>query len=179
MFATIPSSGSAALGNIKYDCDCSGLFFVSSMDDGKIYRVDSSGTVLGGAWDHGANLPTASPAAPAIVDTPTTEFTPLGRRVWGLKPHNGRLYYAVWWEDLSRPDAARANEIWSVEIDCKTGRLLKGTQVREILLPPKAGTSYSNPVADISFGPNGTMLLSERSMYGDSSPSAHDSRMLE
>ena len=179
-FATLPQSPAtfpgAGLGNIAYDCTHKNLY-VSNIDDGLIYRLNLSGTTLG-TWDHGLGLPTANPPSAAIPDDPRVAFTPLGRRVWGLQPHEGRLYYGVWWQD-ERANPAHPNEVWSVALS-SSGNFVPGTDRLEITLPPIFNyVNYSNPVSDISFGPAGTMLVAERSMADDTTPDAHKSRALE
>ncbi len=185
LFRALPQSPAtgpgAGLGNIAYDCTHKN-FYVSNIDDGLIYRLDLNGSTLS-TWDHGLNLPTAHPPSTAIPDVPTTAFTPLGRRVWGLQAHNNRLYYAVWWENARRPDPVHANEVWSIALS-SSGDFVPGTDQLEISLPvdvynDNTVTNYSNPVSDISFGPTGTMLLAERTMLDDTTPSAHESRALE
>ncbi len=185
LFKTLPQSPATApgagLGNITYDCAHKN-FYVSNIDDGLIYRLDLSSNTLS-TWDHGVNLSTAQPPSAAIPDVPTTPFTPLGRRVWGLQAHNGRLYYAVWWEDAGRPNPAHANEVWSIALS-SSGSFVPGTDQLEISMPVDVfldGTvsNYSNPVSDISFGPTGTMLLAERTMADDTTPNAHEARALE
>jgi len=180
LFKTLPQSPAtfpgAGLGNIAYDCTHKN-FYVSDIDDGLIYRLDLSSNTLS-TWDHGLHLPTANPPSAAIPDVPTAAFTPLGRRVWGLQEHNNRLYYAVWWEDEGQPNPTHANEIWSIALS-SSGDFVLGTDQLEISMPPFDTQNYSNPVSDISFGPAGTMLLTERSMFGDSLPNAHKSRALE
>jgi len=175
-FQTLPNAG-AGLGNIKYDC-VHRNFYVSNIDDGLIYRLDLNGNILS-TWDHGLNLPMASPPSPAITgDIPGSVYTKLGRRVWGLQAAHGRLYYAVWWEDQGRPDANQANEVWSIALS-PTGNFVPGTDKLEITIPVVA-LNYSNPVADISFGPAGTMLLTERTISGDNHAfAAHQSRAQE
>ena len=179
VFKTLPQSPAtppgAGLGNIAYDCTHKN-FYVSNIDDGLIYRLDLSGNILS-TWDHGLNLPTALPPSAAIPDDPRVAFTPLGRRVWGLQPHNNRLYYGVWWQD-ERANPTHANEVWSIALS-SAGGFVAGTDQLEISMPPFDSQSYSNPVSDISFGPTGTMLVAERSMSDDTTPDAHKSRALE
>lgn len=205
-FATLPN-GTSGLGNICH-VRTHNQFFVSNFDNGLIYRLSSTGTVLG-TFDHGLNgRPNES--LPPIADTPNTDFTPLGRRIWGLEDYQGRLYYAVWSEDVGctpgyaafsplRPIpniATVQNEIWSVALDA-TGAPIPSTAQREVTMPSltnlAGGTPLgpvSSPVSDISFGPNGEMFLSERSMLRDTgwgaipvhtyNPNdAHFSRLLE
>ena len=179
LFKTLPQSPAtnpgAGLGNIAYDCTHKN-FYVSDIDDGLIYRLDLAGNTLS-TWDHGLNLPTASPPSAAFPDDPMMVFTQLGRRIWGLQAHDGRLYYAVWWEDQGRPDPVHANEVWSIALS-SSGNFVPGTDRLEISGPPIEGI-YSSPVSDITFGPTGTMLIAERTMTGDSSVFAHSSRALE
>ncbi len=178
-FHTLPNTGHAGLGNITYDC-VHERFYVSDIDNGLIYELDQNGNELS-SWDHGHNLPTAHPPEPRIDDD-SLPFTPLGRRVWGLQAQNGRLYYGIWWEDLGRPSPTHANEIWSIALDANGG-FVTGTDQLEITMPVITVNgqvqNYSNPVSDISFGPAGTMLLTERSMSDDSNPGAHQSRAVE
>lgn len=176
------SNDQTGLGNLCYDCDHSKMY-VTDFDDGLIYELDPTTGATLGTWDHGANLPTATqatgpPAAePAIPDIPTQTYTPLGRRPWGVREYQGRLYYGIWWEDTGRPNAARSNEVWSIALSA-TGAFVPPAR-REIQLPPITGQNYSNPPSDIAFGPAGTMLVAERSMFSDTLPTAHQSRALE
>lgn len=179
-FATLPNMG-AGLGNIHYDAGYDS-FYVTNFDDGLVRRLDhplgtGAATVLG-QWDHGANLPSATPPDVAIPDDLSQSFTPLGRRIWGVHTFSGRLYYSVWWDDEGTKDPLYDNEIWSVALDA-TGNFVAGTARLEVTLPPLPGEVYSNPVADINFGPSGNMLLAERSMGDLTTPSAHQSRGLE
>jgi hypothetical protein len=178
VFQTLPNTGHAGLGNINYDCVHSN-FYVSDIDDGLIYRLDTSGAILS-TLDHGTNLPTATPPAaaiPAIPDVPSQAFTPLGRRVWGIQAYNGRLYYAVWWEDQAHPNATHNTEVWSVGLAANGAFVLPANL--EISLPSLPGGNNSMPISDISFGPGGTMLVAEHSMINETSPGAHASRVLE
>jgi len=173
VFATLPQKTnagvSAALGNINFDCVHTN-FYVSDMANGKIYRLNRSGAILS-SWDHGLAL------LPTIVDN-TNTFTPLGRRVWAVQAHNGRLFYGVWWEDQGRQDPAHTNQVWSVGL-AANGDFVAGTDQLEISLPPIDSRDFSSPPSDISFGPAGTMLIGERSMSDDTNPGAHQSAALE
>lgn len=162
VFATLPA-GPPALGQIAYDC-ANDQFFVSNMDDGKIYRLDSAGLTLN-TFDFG------------VPDLAVNTFAPLGDRVWAVQPHNGRLYFSIWWENEFNPSAANANEIWSIALD-GTGNF-SGLPVLEISMPPNTNTNFSNPVADIRFTPTGTMMAAERGMDSDTTTFPHDSRLLE
>lgn len=165
-FADLPNTGTPepGLGNISYDCEHD-QFFVTNFNDGKIYRLDTSGTVLS-TFDHG----TAYNGAPG--------FAPLGERLWGVEAHRGRVYYSVWSQDIGRPVGAGPNEIWSVPLD-SNGEFTTGVSL-EVTLPQLVGFQFSNPVSDIRFTPKlGRMLLAERGMNDDTTPEAHRARVLE
>lgn len=173
LFATLPNDAAQkpALGNITYD-PAGDRFYVTNHEDGLIYQLNSSGAILT-TYDHGVTG-RASVALPTIPDNGTPGFTQLGRRLWGVQAYNGRLYYAVWWEDYGAPNASEANQIWSIPLNTFS----TGPAQLEITLPIYGG-NYSNPVSDISFSPTGALLAAERGIYGDSNPIAHQSRVLE
>lgn len=172
-FASLPNAGagSPALGNITFNPTTS-RFYISNMDDGLIYELDNSGSVLN-TYDHGTTGRTSATLS-AIPDDPSVGFTQKGRRIWGLEIYNGRLYYAVWWENANNANATEANEIWSIPLSSFTS----GPAQLEITMPVYSG-NYSNPVADISFSQTGALLAAERSMYSDTGATAHQSRALE
>jgi hypothetical protein len=181
------------LGNIHYSCRFDKLY-VTNFEDGLIYAIDPNGPtgVVKSTWDHGANLSIAivTPTRANVpdVDTPGNPWTPLARRVWAVNVLGDRCYYSVWNMDQGRPSSTDRNEIWSVGLvpaGPNAGEFIPGQPAKlEVTLPifDNIGTPpipYSNPVSDISFNTTGNMLLAERSMNGDSAPSAHDSRLLE
>lgn len=154
-----------SLGSITYDCEHD-QFFVSNFNDGRIYRLDHASGVTLDTFDHGTawnNLP-----GPA----------PLGERVFGLEVNGGRLYYALWNEDIANPSSAAHNEIWSVALSA-AGIPIIGTEVMEIEVSDYSGQTFSSPVADIDFSSNKRMYLAERSQYGIDMLMAHQSRALE
>lgn len=171
VFQTLPQKTlPAGLGNITYDCAYQ-RFYVSDMGNGIIYSLDTSGSIQS-TWNHGANL------SIPIPDNPSLTFTPLGRRVWGIQAYNGRLYYGVVWEDNTHISVLQNNEVWSVGLLANGN--ISGPAQKEISLPPRTGNE-TMPVSDISFGPaaSGTMLIAERSMTDETTPNAHQSRILE
>ncbi len=209
--AVFPNSGQG-LGNLAFD-PVSKKLFVTDFDDGLIYTVPAllsgpcSPPVIVGCnpgvncYDHGV-VGRPQEGLNAIPDDPTQGFTQLGRRVWGVGVHQGRLYYSVWWED-ARPggqSATEANEVWSVGIT-NTGSFVPNSTVREFLMPQGAVPSgngfllhpadsqvipYSNPVSDIHFAKSGHMFLAERTRLADTGTliigganDAHSSRVLE
>lgn len=178
VFQTLPFSPpdnmgrQAALGNISFDC-VHQKFYVSNLDDGKIYTLDTSGVVSSITWDHGASLPLSQ----RILDDPSKAFTPLGRRIWGIQAFAGRLYYAVWWEDGSLVNPSHNTEIYSVALDT-AGNFVTPARL-EFSLPDRTSGKDSMPVSDITFGPAGELSVAEHGMGNETSPVAHRSRILE
>lgn len=193
VFASLPNSG-PGLGNIAFD-ELHDQFYVSNHEDGLIYRLDSGGVVQS-TYDHGV-AGRAAASLPPIPDDPMQAFTQLGRRVWGLEEYRGRLYYAVWWEDIGcapyylttlnpgRPCPAIDvvdNEIWSVAIDPVSGDFVPNSAMLEVTMENQPGATnlpdmqLSSPVSDIEFSKNGHMITGQRSMLRDTgrgTPSGH------
>ena len=172
IFANLPASAvgtpdAAGLGNLAYDCATRTLF-VSDFDDGRIYQLNTSGGIVA-TFDHGVTVS-------GTADNPAQTYTQLGRRVWAVRPHNGRLYYSIWWEDIVNQNAAKSNEIWSVAFN--VGGFVGGAQLERSMPPLGVSGSWSNPVASINFGSVGQMLATERSMNDTISHRAY-SRALE
>ncbi len=209
--AVLPNSGQG-LGNIAFD-PVSKKLFITDFDDGKIYAVPA---LLSGpcappidvvcnpgvnCYDHGV-VGRPQEGLSVIADIATQGFTKLGRRVWGVAVHEGRLYYSVWWEDARRggQSVTEANEIWSVGITA-AGTFVPNSTVREFLMPQGPVPSgsgpllhpadsqvipYSNPVADIHFSQSGHMFLAERTRLANvgtlipgGANDAHSARVLE
>lgn len=165
------STTQPALGNITFDCDHD-QFFVTNLEDGKIYRIKRTiGNPLVGTWGAGDVYDPFTP------DDGSGGFAPLGERVWGIQWHNNRIYFGRYVEDQGRP-SAQNNEIWSVALN-GLGDIVPGSLTLEVTLPNMTGDQYGSPPSDISFSPEGKMLVGERTMYNDESPSAHKSRVLE
>ncbi len=157
-----------AFGNICYDKD-NDQFFVSNFEDGKIYRLDNSGSSLGSPFDYG------------VADSGSPGLAPIGERIWGVgyNPVEKRLYYAVWSKDGENKTTAQPNMIRSIAINTG-GTFNTGSDQHEFNLPNLYG-NFSMPVADIAFSQDGqTMLLAERTINGNTfSWTAHQSRVLE
>ena len=165
-FAVLPTA-SSSLGSITYDCD-HGQFFVSSFEDGLIYRLDAGTGAILDTFDHG----TPWSGAPGPVG--------LGDRPFGLEVNGERLYYAMWNEDANNVSTAN-NEIWSVPLD-GLGAPVPGGEVLEITLTDAyvdSNWAFSSPISDIDFSPSGTMFLAERSQLGITNMGAHNARLLE
>lgn len=166
--AEIPN-GLAGLGNLCYD-EPFNQFFVTNMEDGRIYRIDGiSGHVLS----------TFDPFAP---DNNSPGLACEGERIWGIGIYDDRIYFNQSFGSFSLP-----NKIHSVGRNPVTGDFdyANGT-VLEITIPSFVGvTNGSSPVSDIEFSADGKMILAERSEIGspcvaaDPIAYAHESRVLE
>ncbi len=174
------------LGNVAHD-DTHDQLYVSNFEDGLIYRIDALTCVVRDTFDHGLDG-RPQEGLPTIPDDGMPGFSGFGRRIWGLDDFGGRLYYAVWNEDMGchtfspNFDPLRGcldpllveNEIWSVAIDPASGGFVAGSAQLEVSIPGMidgAGgwpdNEVSNPVADIEFTASGKMLLAERSRLED------------
>lgn len=157
-----------SLGSITFDCQHDQLF-VSSFEDGMIYRLDHiTGTILS-RYDHGTPWPGGGgPIA-------------LGDRPFALEVNGDRLYYSLWNEDMFNASSLVNNEIWSVKLD-GSGAPISNTATLEIVLPDFhafGSEMYSSPVADIDFSPTGTMILGERTQGDITTLIATHARVLE
>jgi hypothetical protein len=186
VFRKLPNSG-PALGNICYSPQHKS-FYVSNFEDGKIYRLDLNGNMMG-TYDHG--LTTGSVADDGLTMNPAyhsdntslnSGFSQLGRRVWAVQVYDGHLYYSTWGRDRGRQTGS-PNEVWSVAL-ANNGAFLPADVALEVT-PPVIEGNYSCPVSDIAFSSTGKMLLGERTMREDvgefkvSNQSGHRGRILE
>ncbi len=169
-FATLPNNG-PALGNINYDC-VSETLYASNHEDGRIYQIDMNGQIVS-SYDHATQSVTLG--AGNEPGEPNGQFVPLGERIWAVQSHAGRLYYSVWWEDGGRQNQAQDNEIWSVAYEDEDGVPDPTTAKKEFSIPNALNNVSSSPVSDISLAQTGWMLVSQRSMNGDSQSGAHQS----
>ena len=165
-FAVLPTANSS-LGSITYDCEHN-QFFVSSFEDGLIYRLDYATGAILDTFDHGT--PWSGAPGPVV----------LGDRPFGLEVNGEHLYYSLWNEDMANASSDN-NQIWSVKLD-GGGAPVPGAEQLEITLTDHyvdGNYAFSSPVADIDFSDEGTMLLGERTQSGISNMSAHQARVLE
>lgn len=165
VLVTLPNSGvGPGLGNICYD-NAHPSLFVTNMEDGKIYRISVTGTILS----------TYDPFAP---DNGAAGFAPQGEKLWGVAIYNGKLFFSRWNTDMGQV-SGNHNEIYSISIDPNTGNLT-GTPTLEITLPYlTGGLGFSSPVSSITFSSGGNMLLAERTMKGDNGHCWNYARVLE
>lgn len=147
-FNCIPA-GNASLGNLTHWRSANGgHLYVSNLDDGLIYQLDLNGDCVG-TFDHGVNgRPNESQAV--ISDDASVNFTQVGRRIWGLEAHEGRLYYGVW--------TSGNPEIWSVALD-GSGTPQPATAQMEI---PATSFVENYPVSDIAFSTTGQLYTAHR-----------------
>jgi hypothetical protein len=167
------------LGQLSFDPVTQRLF-ASNFEDGRVYSIDpynGAGFRVRSTYHQGGAITGPLPNAGLAIPNEPAGFESLGKRIWAVKATRGRLFYSIWAEDLARSSAAAMNQIWSVAYDA-TGTFTPGTARKEFDVPPRTGTEYSNPVADITFDNNCCMLVAERSMYNDTSTGAHDARVM-
>lgn len=135
------------LGNLCFDCGA-GVFYASDHEDGRIYRIDRSGTPLN-AYKHATGQVSFNALPDAELDG---FFIPLaphaatgrGQRVWAVQTNGGRLYYSVWREHRDSffcgtgVVVREANEVWSIGLDAG-GDFVPGSERLELSM---AGTPY-------------------------------------
>jgi hypothetical protein len=165
LFATIPmTNNESGLGSITYDC-AHQQFFVSSFEDGLIYRLNMNGNILD-SFDHG-------PAYDSSIGGPVA----FGDRPWAVEVHGNRLYYSLWNENKDETNAM-SNEIWSVPLNAAYAPVT-GAEVLEITMQSPLGNDWTSPVSDIDFSDQGTMFTSERTQTSFSNIFAHGAFLKE
>ncbi len=190
LFVQLPNDGNG-IGNVYLDCGCKSVL-ATNFYDGLIYEIDANGNIAY-TWDHGANLATAVDLkgnnlgrSPIFGKDGNSSYAALGRRPWAVRVWNHRIYYSIWSQDWVPGGTHRGTtptEIWSVALDSECG--IVGPARLEVRLPLYSVTQnylagpYTSPVADLSFGPQGTMIVAERAMSSNSSTNPHNARVLE
>ena len=175
LLATLPNNGQG-LGNIAYDRYHNQLW-VSNFHDGQLYRLSTSGTILG-QYD-----------PLTIGQSQVGGWAPLGERPWGVNVHcqvvsppsGCRVYFSIWSQDMRNPQAG-PNTVRSAELDA-SGAVVPNTDVIEFTVPPYILDilgMYSHPIADIAFAPdNMRMLLGTRSMQSNYYEEPHEAQVFE
>jgi len=183
--ALVPTTDYPGLGNISYDIQHD-QFFVSNLEDGKIYRMATDGTIL-------------STFDPLTADDGIDGIAPRGERVWGLNswgsdPSTVQLFYSIWGEDFGTQGEGE-NTMRSIFLDAN-GEFITSTDQYEFTNPdfspfaisnPSFMLPFSSPVSDLIVSDDGLKLITaQRSMKGDtktglsfSNQSAHRSRIVE
>lgn len=176
---TPPSESLPALGNITYDCRHD-QFFVTDLEDGRIYRIKATGV----NGPTGTVIDAFDPMTPDVgptnyqMSTTTPGWAPLGERLWGVQWHGDRVYYSVWAEDNGSASNTAQNEIRSVGLTLGGG-FIPISDKHEIYLPVFNATNWSMPISDISFSPGGKMLLAERCITQETYAGSHVARVFE
>ncbi|HSK38762.1 MAG TPA: LamG-like jellyroll fold domain-containing protein, partial [Arenibaculum sp.] len=170
------------LGNISYDCR-NRQFFVTNLEDGRIYRITANGTngptgTIQEVFDPGVQDLGPTNWTVPIGNVPSPGWAPLGERLWGVQWHMDRVYYGVWVEDYGAPSVPLHNEIRSVGLTA-SGAFNASSDQHELYLPPMPGVDYSMPVSDISFHASGKMLIGERGIAYETYSNPHVARNLE
>jgi hypothetical protein len=167
LLASLPNAGRVGLGNVTFS-SLSQSIYVSNFEDGLIYRISTATCPVPQGvpiptYDHGRDGRPAE-GLTAITDDGLAQATQLGRRIWGVAVNEteNRLYYGVWWDDASTPNASQNNEVWSVGLDA-AGNPIAATANLEITLPA-LGNGGSSPAAGLNFTPLGTLLVGERTV---------------
>lgn len=159
VFAVIPNQQATSLGgswvsgpgigNICYDAG-NDQFFATSLEDGRIYRIDNTGFVTA-SFDP-MDLDDGEPGMPAIDEL-----------LWGIEVSNNKIYYAVW----NKGNAADPGKIRKIDLN-GSGNFLPTTDVEVLTVPAATGGFFASvPVADITFSSDQqTMYLGTRTMRG-------------
>jgi len=159
------------LGNISYD-DVNDQFFITNVEDGRIYRVNSAGVILDsydpGVYDTGV---------PGIADL---EDTPYGLAV---EPGSGRLFYGLVDDPGAGSPATNPGSPQVFSIDLGVGGTFVGTSNTTVLpagvpdnfvgtetlqatIPTGGGNSFTNHtvyfISDITFPTADQMLVGVR-----------------
>lgn len=193
---SLPNTG-PGLGDICYD-PFYDQFFVTNLEDGKIYRVKDTGAtgIVLSALDPFGNDDAA----------PTPGFVPLGERVYAVHKLNGRILLWSGWLRDSGPGGRQATPwpaAWpplpssevpnnAVFMSLTVPNNFFGSTLVKVMPWLSATAQYSNPVTDITdseesagaFMNASRILCAERTYFGDVGminigASAHRSRVLE
>ena len=156
VFAVVPGQQAMALsgglvsgpglGNVSYDA-VNNQFFTTSLEDGKIYRINAGGTIVQ-TFD------------PLTADNGAVGLPPLRERLWGIEVERGAVYYSVW----NAGTTTNPGKVRRVNI-LPSGALNPGSDTEVLTIPGKTYAYHSVPIADLTFSNDGrTMVLGERSM---------------
>ena len=169
---TIPNVNNSSLGNICYDPNHGGpggQFFVTNLEDGKIYRLNAAGIVQ-------------SVFDPFSPDNGTSGMACVGERIFGIGylASENRIYFSQNNQTVNNAGVG-PNKIYSVALNASGD--FSGSESLEINPITPYTNSRSNPVTDIEFSADGKMILAEHTENDNtgcaSTSSAHSSRALE
>ena len=158
MLITPNFSSGPGLGNIAYD-KANNQFFVSSLEDGKIYRLSSAGAILG-SFD------------PLTPDNGAPGMPPRSERVWAVEVLNNAVFYSI----RNDGDGANPGVIRRVTLN-GSGDFIPGSDIAVMKVPPQAYVNAGGtPISDITFSLDGqTMILGARTMLSDTYSYNHSS----
>lgn len=133
---SINRTSGQGLGNIAYD-EINDQYFVSNIEDGRIYRLDANGNILD-SYD------------PGVYDNGAPGISIMNDLVYGLavEPGSGRLFYGGVDSD-SHPDNSTttgAPSVYSIDLNGSGGFV---GSVNNTILP--AGATYDNYVGNETF----------------------------
>lgn len=170
VFATLPQqsmnlgggfNSGPGLGNVSYD-SVNNQFFATNLEDGKIYRINSSGTVVQ-VFD------------PLTADSGAAGLPPNSELLWGIEAKGTAVFYAV----ANVGSTTNPGKIRRVNLD-GAGAMVPSTDVEILAVPASTvccGAVYV-PVSDITFSADGTrMILGERTMMTPTEAYNHASRI--
>jgi|GEM_PF-2412196 len=167
-----PRTGGVGLGNIVYD-ECNDQYFVTNIEDGRIYRLDAAGNILD-SYD------------PGIYDDGAAGISNLEDLAYGLalEPNCGRLFYGG--VDASVHAAGGTTNgapgVYSIDLDANGGFVgtvnnttmpagatydnYVGTETLHSLITTGGGATYTVntlfSISDLEFDPDGNLLVGVR-----------------
>jgi hypothetical protein len=134
------------LGNVAYDA-VNQQFFATNLEDGRIYRLSSTGTLLQ-TFD------------PLASDSGAPGLPPASERMWGIGVSKGAVFYGVWnTGNLADPGKIRRTLLSGAALDISS-------DLEVLTVPGLSGVeSGGAPVTDLAFSADGTrMVIGQRTM---------------
>ncbi len=149
------------LGNVSYD-RLNDQFFATNLEDGRIYRISNTGSILQ-TFD------------PLGADSAAVGLPPNAELIWGIEAKGAAVYYAV----ANVGSTALPGKIRRVNLD-GAGAIVPSSDAEIFVVPASTvccGAVYV-PVTDITFSADGTrMVLGERTMITATEAYNHASRI--
>ena len=161
----IRTNSGLGLGNIAYD-ETYNQYFVTNIEDGRIYRLDATGTILD-SYD------------PFAEDNGNAGISSLNELVYGIarEPGSDRLFFgtvrqaptsgtnliAVYSIDLTMTGSFPGTLDNSNNINGSIDNYLNATETLHFRVPTSnPNSNVIESVSDLSFAPNGDLLLGKR-----------------
>lgn len=151
-------SSGPGLGNLSFHRRTQ-QFYISSLEDGKIYRVNAAG-VIQNSFD------------PLTPDNGAVGMPPRGERVWAVEVLGDSVYYSIW----NVGDSSSPGVIRRVDLD-GAGDFIPSSDMAVMTVPPQGYVnSGGTPAVDITFTLDGqTMFVGTRTMQSDTTAYNHNS----